>query len=92
MAFRTDSIESFPFSDRTGSVWYILTDWKNKTQTDFHFVEHKKNLVLVLQDIINNSQENEFELMGVWQGQRRTDIFKLPVQLAFKEINKAFGV
>lgn len=89
MPFATN-LENFPFHSRDKSVWYYLIDWTNRTQSDFYNVSGKKDLVKELKFIIDNHDENNHELLGVWNGMYSTDIFKIPIREGYFELNQYF--
>jgi len=87
MPFRTD-LSDFPFQSRDRAIWYFTIDWKNRIQKDYYYVQEKKNLVHVLKAIIDNNDCMDNELFGVWNGQYSTDIFKIPIEQGYNELNK----
>lgn len=89
MALRVDHKE-FPYSNRTKGVWYLLVDWKNRNEKDYWTVEHKNNLVKKLREIIDNNLIDNYEIYGIWQGNYSSDVFKLPLNLAYEELSKHF--
>lgn len=90
MPLRTD-VTDFPFQSRDKSVWYFIIDWKNRVQNDFYNVQGKKDLVQVLKTIIEQNDQMNNELLGVWNGQYSTDIFKIPIEHGYNELNKHFS-
>ena len=86
---RTDT-KDFPFSDRTDFIWYFLINFKNKKIKDFYNVSGKVELLEILKKIIDNKEEKYFNLFGIWPGQWRTDVFKINLNEAYKELSKHF--
>lgn len=84
-------IDNFPFDRRDSSVWYFIVDWENKTEKDFCSVQDKKNLLVDLFQIITERKNKNFQLYGVWHGQYRTDIFKIPIEAGHQKIEKYFS-
>ena len=89
MAIRED-IEKFPFEDRKRMTWYFLIDWSEKKIMDFYNVSGKEQVVQKLEEIISKGETERYELYGIWHGQWRTDIFKIPIELAYKKLYKYF--
>jgi hypothetical protein len=85
------SLDNFPFHSRDKSVWYFIIDWTNRTQTDFYNVAGKKDLVQVLKKIMDNQDEKDHELLGVWHGTYSTDIFKIPLGKGYFELSQYFS-
>jgi hypothetical protein len=89
MAIRTD-LSEFPFKNRDKAVWYFIVNWTNRIQRDFYNVQGKKELVNELKIIIDNGDQVNNELFGVWSGQYSTDIFKIPMEQGYNELSKYF--
>lgn len=89
MALRTE-LKEFPFKSRDKSVWYFIVNWPAKIQKDFNNVQGKQDLVRELKTIIDNREQMNNELLGVWHGQYSTDIFKISIQQGYDELNKYF--
>lgn len=89
MPFRTD-FKDFPFPNRGKIVWYFIIDWINKSEKGFYNVQGKKELVNTLRQIIDTKNQDNYELFGVWNGEYSTDIFKIPIELAYLELSKHF--
>ncbi|OMP74502.1 hypothetical protein, partial [[Flexibacter] sp. ATCC 35208] len=70
---------------------HYLIDWKNQTQTDFYNVSGKKDLLKRLKDILDDQDEKNHELTGVWNGTYSTDIFKIPIAKWHFELNQYFN-
>lgn len=85
-----EDIEDFPFECRTKLTWFFINDWNNKKVLDFYNVSGKSELVIFLKEIIDKKKENNFELFGVWNGQYSTDIFRIPIKIAYGKLNKEF--
>ncbi|MGX5817730.1 hypothetical protein ACWKWU_06020 [Chitinophaga lutea] len=90
MAFRNYT-EDFPFYTKDKAVWYFIIDWVNRTQSEFYNVSGKKELVKELKKIIDNGDEKNYELLGVWNGMYSTDIFKIPIREGYFELNQHFS-
>lgn len=84
-------IGDFPFRSKDKAVWYFITDWSSRTQTDFYNVSGKKELVKELLRIIDSKEEERYELFGVWNGMYSTDIFKIPISTGYFELSQHFG-
>ena len=87
MAIRND-IQYFPFDSKDRGVWYLVIDWDKKTEQAFSYVQEKRDLIPFLSSIIKNNQTNNFTLFGVWNGQYKTDLFKIPIEEAVNELKK----
>ena len=90
MKFRTD-IEDFPFSSKDRGIWYFIIDWENKTEVVYSLVQEKKDLVAFLAKLINENNSDLYELLGVWNGQYRTDIFKIPIRKGYEKLSEVFN-
>lgn len=78
MSIRKD-FESFPFFEKTKAVWYVMIDWKNKSEVVYKTVQQKRDLIHDLKQIIKLGSVEDFKLLGVWNGQYSTDLFDIPM-------------
>ncbi|CAN5437203.1 hypothetical protein BH11BAC2_BH11BAC2_14720 [soil metagenome] len=90
MSFRLD-IDEFPFYSRERGVWYFVVDWESKSETPYSIVQDKHDLVKLLQNIIAEKNAALFQLYGVWTGQYRTDIFKIPIEIGYNKLKEHFS-
>lgn len=89
MAFRQDYTD-FPFASKDRGVWYFVINWKNRTKQEFGSVQEKRDVVRFLRTIISNQEQNNHELLGVWNGQYRTDIFTIPIEEGYNKLKEHF--
>lgn len=89
MPIRAD-FKDFPFSSRTKDTWYFLVEWETRKVTDYYNVSGKNELASRLEGIIDSNSASNYQLFGVWNGQWSTDIFRIPIEEAYKELSKNF--
>ena len=91
MAFRSDETLEFPFASTDRKVWYGIIECEEDvrifTETSFTSSKSgKTNLINIVKQLIN--QERSFVLIGIWQGEWKTDIFVLEPTIAISMIRK----
>ncbi len=89
MAIRHDTNE-FPFGVRTKWIRFFIINWSKKELQEYHNVSDKKELVKELDSILKNNETDNYELYGIWPGEYSTDIFKIPIDVGFNELNKHY--
>ena len=84
--FRDGAEEHFPWTATGGAVWYALFVVENGKIEKYGFTSSKsgkEGLVSALQAL---SHEEESVLIGVWNGQYRTDLFILQAEKALSHL------
>ena len=84
--FRDGEEEHFPWTATGATVWYALFVVENGKLEKYGFTSSKsgkKALVSALQAL---SQDDESLLIGVWNGQYRTDLFILQAEKALSHL------
>lgn len=89
MTIRND-FQDFPLSGREDGIWYFLVEWETRKTSDYYNVSGKKELVSRLERIMGANAVSNYQLFGVWTGRWRTDIFKIPIEEAYKELSRHF--
>jgi hypothetical protein len=74
MAFKEGQTHSFPFERTDNGIWYFIV--KSDEIIEYKStVSNQKDLVRDISKYLRHGFK--FQLMGVWHGQYRTDIFVL---------------
>lgn len=79
MAIR-DDIQNFPLSNNSRGIWYYTIDWNNNQIEEIG----SGSLRRIAQDILDG--KCNIQIMGMWQGNWRTDAFKLTPEFILENI------
>ncbi len=89
MAFREDYNE-LPFGSKDREIWYFVINWETRTKQEFCSVQEKKDLVPYLKKIVSGQTQISNELLAVWNGQYKTDIFEIPIEEGYNKLKEHF--
>ena len=85
--FREGETERFPFDCADRKVWFgiVILDYDVKPLSFTSANSGKRNLLNKIDEL--NCRGDEFMILGVWQGNWRTDIFILDKVVTVKKLN-----
>ncbi len=85
--FRTNEEETFPWTCKTGLVWYSLLVVENGKIERYGFTSAKSQKAQLVNALIA-LDGREALLLGVWTGSHRTDLFVLDISKAIERLIK----
>jgi hypothetical protein len=94
MTFRRGETESFPVDSTQRSVWYGIIEYDPGAcrfqETTFTASKSgKKDLVAMIR--LLTGADRKFVIVGVWQGQWKTDVFVLEPAILIKRMRGCLG-
>lgn len=86
--FREGEEGEFPWSNTSSSTWYALFVIEDGKICRYGFTPSKSSKICLLNSLKALDPNDEALLIGIWNGERRTDLFVLDRERAVEELEK----
>jgi hypothetical protein len=92
MTFIRGETESFPIDSTQRTVWFGIIEYDPETKlfSETHFTSSntgRKDLTAMI--LLLTEADRKFEVVGIWQGQWKTDVFVLDPAILIKRIRES---